>query len=657
VPTSLYIQGFALAITILLGTVGTYWTLTASATYGQGSAITLAFQSFLASLGFLVLNGGPFPTPGASPWQADVLVIVGRLSGTLFFSYTAFLGIKALFSERLQLWSVLRRADREGPSGSRRYVIVCGLGEKGFELGRNLLKAGQDVVAIDVDEDNPRARELSDLGAVVLCEDATRYRALGHRAQAHLASEVFVNCGDDQTNVRVAVTLARWVAERLDESETDSEGPIICHAHVGARNMQRFLQGQLGDQSNPRLHMYDAANATAREVLRRRPVDRFGSDLDAGRTHVAILGWSELSLALVSQLCHTMHYPDRQDRIVTVACNNPEVAKTELFDHYSALDPGRWDQESVGSFVADVFPEVSFVELPADMDLLLSDRFALYDRLDPKDTLTIFVSNDDAFPSSSAVSTMLPRLEALDDQYGTGIEIHYYVDGADPKDHLGRPPRFGVESDTIDVKPFRAFVDECTPETVRGERRDRTAKRIALFFHLRYNFDPSAKRPTAADRTIRAHTPFDEPSNRGYGYDELVSHWDRMDESDLKKAAEIVWRHLSESARDANRHAADHVLVKRRCRDALRRVVDDEAIVRMLSEVEHRRWCAEKLLDGWEPLSGEHAERWRSEMAYQRAMRQQKYHLDIRPLDELERSHPGEVEKDVSLVRFQLEHL
>ena len=49
----------------------------------------------------------------------------------------------------------------------------------------------------------------------------------------------------------------------------------------------------------------------------------------------------------------------------------------------------------------------------------------------------------------------------------------------------------------------------------------------------------------------------------------------------------------------ANRALADHIAVKRW--DAAHGALQGEPLVEALAQVEHRRWCAERLLAGWAP--------------------------------------------------------
>ncbi|MCB2077676.1 MAG: hypothetical protein KDE55_08260 [Novosphingobium sp.] len=67
------------------------------------------------------------------------------------------------------------------------------------------------------------------------------------------------------------------------------------------------------------------------------------------------------------------------------------------------------------------------------------------------------------------------------------------------------------------------------------------------------------------------------------------------------------WQDIAETYVHANRAAADHITVK--FWDAKHSGLDGEELVEALAVVEHRRWCAERLLDGWIPGERDNARR------------------------------------------------
>jgi hypothetical protein len=62
--------------------------------------------------------------------------------------------------------------------------------------------------------------------------------------------------------------------------------------------------------------------------------------------------------------------------------------------------------------------------------------------------------------------------------------------------------------------------------------------------------------------------------------------------------------------------------------------------------MEHRRWCAEKLLSGWRPLprTAENTLKWKEDKS---SFKRQKLHLDLVPYDEL---NPHDQGKDISQI-------
>lgn len=639
-------------VTLITGSIGVYQQLSAIPTY-QASPVETFVEAVLTSVSFLVLGSGISPTVDV---DTPILVYVSRASGALFFSYAAVLGFGALFAERLKplrisIWHLSNRIRQNDNNG---HVVVAGLGTKGFELANQLLDAGHNVVAIDSGGETTQTRELSDRGAIVLNEDATRPQTIGSRAKVHLASEVFVNCGRDDTNAHVIRAISDWLGNQPSSSTVSSDSPLACYVHIEDRSERHYLQDQFGD--NPRLYLqtYDTNHATARELLIRHPVDPFSDEQSDGRTHVAFIGWNPLSMATVLELCQIMHYPAGCDRAITIACHDPAAAKQELYSRLPALDPDYWDRESTREFVSQLFPDISFIPFPTNNDVLLSNQFSLYDRLNTDDVLTLIVTQNHNFTPASIVSTMRPRLEALQQQRDIRTTVHYYVDRDNT--YLRRTDETNSASNRIKIRSFTDFVDRCTPETVRGTRRDRVAKRIALFFHLRYDYAPATENPTTVDQHISEYLPAEAPQESGHEYETVIDIWEQLMDEELEQLSELVWRHLPEHHRDANRYAADHVPVKHRIADALseNRTTDT---IQCLSKIEHRRWCAEKFLDGWEPLPMEDAVQWQHDSDTEDRFRSQKYHLDLLPIEDLREVTDAEAEKDTSLVRFVLNHL
>jgi hypothetical protein len=78
------------------------------------------------------------------------------------------------------------------------------------------------------------------------------------------------------------------------------------------------------------------------------------------------------------------------------------------------------------------------------------------------------------------------------------------------------------------------------------------------------------------------------------------------------------------------------------------RQLEDPTTVRELAEMEHRRWCAERLMAGWRPLPERLEGEWAGGKEARAAFKAQKLHIDLNPFDQLS---PDEQKKDFSQIR------
>jgi Trk K+ transport system NAD-binding subunit len=136
------------------------------------------------------------------------------------------------------------------------HVVVCGLGNLGFRVVEELLKADEEVVVIEQARDNRFLASTRRLGAAVIVGDATLPEVL-RQAHAAMARAVIVATSDELANVEVAL-LARElnpqqrVVLRLSDAqlaETLREGASIRLAlSVPALAAPAFVAALLGDR-------------------------------------------------------------------------------------------------------------------------------------------------------------------------------------------------------------------------------------------------------------------------------------------------------------------------------------------------------------------------------------------------------------------------
>lgn len=615
-------------VAVVAGTVGYVAHLRALPAYGDAPATLLLSEGFFRSLGFLVLSMGATSPPAPLPFA---LLTLGRVAGLLFFSYAAVAGVGVVFADRLrplriEAWSLLGRLPGVDDRG---HVIVCGVGENGHALAVDALDRGRRVVAVDA-RPSDRTADLEARGALVVIGDATNDRVLAYSARLRRATDAFVTAGSDATNGAVVEAIRRQVGDRSPSRVLD------ITARIEGRRLRRTLHEETTATAGLHLRTYDVPSATARDLLAAHPIDDVG---DPGqRVHVWLVGWTPLTAELLDRLFRLMHYPEEVDRQVTVVTDSPTGAERDVASLSPGTDPEWWDDEPMSEFVRTLFPAVDVRELPASDIQLLSDRNPLYDTLQPGDRLTIVADDTDERSLRALLSTWTPKLDELTRRLEmTATLVYRSAADADWRPSLSH----------VDVDSYTDFVSGCSIRSVRGAERDRAARRFALVYHLLYEDDPAAVLPG------RESVPVGQED----GIDVVVGWLESLPRAEREGYATAVWRDLPEYQRDSNRYAADHAATKRRMAAAFgaEDSSSDGAVVRMLAESEHRRWCAEKILDGWEPLPEAERERWETDEGEQ-ALRDQRYHLDIRPVETLRAEMDGEWDKDRSQVETMLAH-
>lgn len=151
----------------------------------------------------IVATGGDLHAESRPAW-AKVFVSVLKIAGAALLAI-----FTALFTQyfiRAKLGGVLEA--RRIPDGG--HVVVCGLGNVGFRCVEELVRLGQQVVAIENVHDNPFAETVRRLGAAVIIGDAT-VGAVLKQARVGTARSVIAATEAELKNLEIAL-LAREIS-------------------------------------------------------------------------------------------------------------------------------------------------------------------------------------------------------------------------------------------------------------------------------------------------------------------------------------------------------------------------------------------------------------------------------------------------------------
>jgi len=293
-----------------------------------------ALDLFYLALQLFVLESGA--VSGPVPWSLEV----ARLLAPALAGYAVARAVAAVFGEQIQ--NIRARM-------SRRHVVVCGMGRKGFRLAGAFLERGRRVVVIEQDQDNSGIDAIRELGAIVLVGSALDRRVL-RRARADRADQLVFVCGDDGTSAEAAVLAGNLVAEGRQTP--------TGYVHLFNPQLIRLLRERvLGGQAPLplRLELFNVFERGARALLADHPpgnemivvgVGRLGESLiaEAARQHRLAPGAGPLRITIVDRAAEAkrallpLRYPGI-GKSCTIVAQQMEVGSAR-FEQADFLSPG-----------------------------------------------------------------------------------------------------------------------------------------------------------------------------------------------------------------------------------------------------------------------------------------------------------------------------
>jgi hypothetical protein len=442
------------------------------------------------------------------------------------------------------------------------------------------------LVGVDPAPAPPLANVLRRLAAAGrpshMVQGDARADALLRDLNAAKARRIWVLTGDDLLNLDIARRLfaLRKAEEALSKAKARAADLPAQTILVGVHDPQLVrAQQQLWPLSTATttVHHLDVARLAARQLLMTHPPAY--PPLDSPRPlHLCVLGDSELSLALLAHAAAHCVYAEAPTLALHLTLVSPRASATRarLCHQHPVLDP----RHAADPTLASLLPLATVHTLDADPATLMPGQWQALQQIAPFDM--VYVSAEHDLLTCAAALRALALRDATHTPPAGAARIVACVNDRGAS-QAGDPARWPAPLATFDLFKACFGQDEAYP----GERADRRAK----FIHWAYQQAGGlparpAEAAAQADRAWREQTQGDD-----------FSRWSsRMaaDHIDVKLAT--VGLHVCADEAPATAATCTPEQVRQRLQHHLP----------ALARLEHRRYLAERLVDGWLPLPDSH---------------------------------------------------
>lgn len=417
----------------------------------------------------------------------------------------------------------------------KNHVVVIGFGTKGKNVMEESLRKKEKLLVVERDPLNPNLASIKPPGCRLLLGDANNKNTL-KKVRITKARSAFLLMGDDNNQVNTCML----IYQLIKESSRDKNNPLNCIMHLQKQDFLNTMRSHNLVQDTHdgfALSIFNVYENSARELFEDNPPDRLGITFDS-KNHVRIIifGFGKAGEALALQTAFTGHYINGKKPQVLIIDRLAKEKVPDFLERYPTYTD---------------YCDLQYLALEANSPQLIQ-HLAKYLE-DPYAFTTMVLCFD------NKTHNMLLGLQL------ESIKLNKINEPLQVFVRTNDNASFATFSRNI--KPYGLPSKVCSQEVIIGGTLDRKARAI--------HDDYLKKRKKTS----------------GFG----------------SKEADVSWENLSQEYKDSNRKAADHMGVKMRgigCEivskdDPRSSATFSEEEIEKLSELEHRRWNAERSLSGW----------------------------------------------------------
>ena len=477
---------------------------------------------------------------------------------TLFFYCSVFI---KLLGKKLRTWCFLKFC-------AKNHIVICGAGDMGYALAKDILNKHQDkkLLVVDINPTNDNVNSICTLGGYAISGNAIDKDVL-NKLNITKAEKIILMTGKDISNLEILDAITKVIPE-ADKNDPDNEKNIYIHLE-SKENYEILPSIKRGGINIKAFSVYDNA---AQTLFMKHPLGENVDTIDNDSVNLAIVGFDAAGLSVLYRALALGHFFNDKPLNVTIFDNNHEKKRAEFLKLYPiSLKAGgiiNWN-----------------IYFKDDGELFNKDGIENFNQI-------IFCKTN-----VQASLTDIARIIKNQSAHLKNKQFFIFIDKHDGIKGIAND----IKIEDTDVIPFGDFSQICSYDVVVNEIYDKMAIRA----DQRYNelHDPGTKHETKWDTL----SPFLQDSNRMQ-----VEHLPIKLKAINKLLSENRFLEYDEAKEKAQDKWFDLMLNGQKISDIKKIKLWDEINgakilatyislddIEKLAKMEKHRWNAFHILNGW----------------------------------------------------------
>jgi len=441
---------------------------------------------------------------------------------------------------------------------SKKHTVIIGVGHVGAAFSLNHIhKRNKRLICIDPNRTNPDMEELDNLGALVIYEDGTK-PGLYRRIRLERASNIIITTNFDKVNILILNQVKKYLAKyKNDKYENEVfvhlndpdfmyylyDDMLAADKNFSLINGRPLISRKTADSY--RIHFFNIDELSSRRMFLLFPPDKYKKDASSG-AHIVLSGDKEPLEIMTRQLAFIAHYQRDVKTRLTLICS-------EKIYHCIIKQPG----------INDIF-DIHFIQNEdSNLDVIISEKL--------QNSLPIDVIYTCFNEESDRLSFISSFLRFIRENSITIVNLAYEIKGLIP-DAVIDESKYGSQLKST-VHYFSIEKQVCHMDYLQ----DLIIEKIGFTIHRYYE----------------KYNGY-EPVKR---FDDLP-YYDRLSNIRAAEHTAVKIRLLCNNDDIISLvRAGDFIGLSDLLRCKINKITKKQK--EDLQAIEHQRWMAEKLLQGW----------------------------------------------------------